>query len=63
MKNGLIIRSDESKLWYKDDRLHKIDGPAIIYKDGGKCWYYYGKHIHCSSTKEFLRLIKLKAFW
>jgi len=51
-----------AKYWCKEGKLHRLDGPAVEYS-GGKCWYYEGKLIKCSSTKEFLRIINLKAFW
>jgi hypothetical protein len=28
--------------WYKDDKLHREDGPAVEYKDGVNCWYKNG---------------------
>jgi len=63
MKNGLVIDRYGSKRWYRDDLLHREDGPDIEYSNGSKEWYYEGKKIECSSNDEFLRLIKLKAFW
>ena len=29
--------------WRMNGRLHKTDGPAIIWEDGTKEWYYEGK--------------------
>ena len=45
-------------------RLHREDGPALVY-DNGKIWEYYfhGEQINCSSTEELKRIIKLKAFF
>lgn len=69
-KNGLFHREDGpaleydgDKYWYRHGKLHRIDGPAIEYSYGYNYWYYNGKYVKCSSTKEFLRLINLKAFW
>ena len=62
MKNGLI-RFNGSKFWYKNDLLHKEDGPAIEYVNANNYWYLNGKEIHCSTQEEFERLLKLKAFW
>ena len=28
-----------SKLWYQNDKYHRLNGPAIEYCDGSKCWY------------------------
>jgi hypothetical protein len=43
MKNGLIITEYGGKLWYKNDLLHRTDGPAIIYLYGYRAWYFEGK--------------------
>ena len=51
------------KLWYIEHKLHRMDGPAIEYSNGDKYWFYHGEQILCSSTEEFVRIIKLKAFW
>ena len=37
----LITRN---KYWYKEGKLHREDGPAVEYSDGGKEWYIEGKH-------------------
>jgi len=42
MNNGLI-RFNGSKFWYKNDLLHKEDGPAIEYVNGNKYWYLHGE--------------------
>jgi hypothetical protein len=28
-----------SQCWCKDDKKHRVDGPAIIYSDGDQYWY------------------------
>ena len=64
MKNGLIIGKFGDKRWYKDDKYHREDGPAI---EGNKQvpdrWYLEGKKIDCTTQQEFEQLMKLKAFW
>jgi len=50
------------KYWYKEGKLHRMDGPACEY-DNCKIWCYKGKRIECNSTEEFLKIINLKAFW
>jgi len=58
-----------SKGWFKEGKIHRVDGPAIEQYIGyeckkiSKCWFYEGKRIHCNSTEEFLKIINLKAFW
>jgi hypothetical protein len=42
---GIIkSRSDGSIFHYKAGKLHRTDGPAIMYDDGFKLWFLYGKN-------------------
>lgn len=34
-----------TKLWFKDEVLHREDGPALITKDGIENWYLNGKRL------------------
>jgi hypothetical protein len=43
MKNGLIVSETGNKSWYKNDRLHRENGPAFETQYGDKHWYYNGK--------------------
>jgi hypothetical protein len=61
-RNGIYKLDDGSLRSFKNDLMHKIDGPAYVDR-GSKLWYYEGKLISCSSQEEFERLLKLKAFW
>ena len=51
------------KFWCYEGKFHRVDGPAVEDASGNKCWYYNGERVNCSSTEEFLRLLKLKVFW
>lgn len=51
------------KEWWVNGLFHREDGPAIERSDGYKKWYINGEQIQCSSNEEFLKLIKMKAFW
>ena len=42
-RNGLHIDTDGTKRWYKEDKLHRDDGPALIWADGSNFWYKEGK--------------------
>jgi hypothetical protein len=52
-KNKFIHRDDDlpavidkkfnSKEWYKNNELHRINGPAIEYDNGNTTWYKNGK--------------------
>jgi hypothetical protein len=36
------IYDDGDQIWFMDDLLHRIDGPAIICANGKQCWYING---------------------
>ena len=42
-RNGCIKWPIGTKLWYKNDELHRLDGPAIEWFNGDKSWYQNGK--------------------
>jgi hypothetical protein len=42
MRNGLEIEFG-TKCWYLNDKLHREDGPAVVYKDGDRFWYLNGQ--------------------
>jgi len=41
MKNGLVVENG-TKRWYKDDVLHREDGPPEEWANGSKEWYLHG---------------------
>jgi len=43
MKNGMFVNENGSKEWFKDDLLHREDGPAVECADGGKAWFLNGE--------------------
>ena len=62
-ENGPAIeRTNESKQWWVNGQLHRLDGPAIEYSTF-KAWYLHGEIVNCKTNEEFLRIVKLKAFW
>jgi hypothetical protein len=30
------------RFWYQNDKLHRLDGPAVEYADGDRVWYQNG---------------------
>ena len=44
MKNGLIIDHYGNKFWYQSNLLHRLDGPAVEWKNGIKEWYKEGEY-------------------
>jgi len=42
MKNG-IVTDEYGDYYYENDLLHRLDGPAVEYKDGGKEYWVKGK--------------------
>jgi hypothetical protein len=45
MKNGKHTDKYGSQRWYKNDKLHREDGPAVIRPDGTQHWWLNGKEI------------------
>jgi hypothetical protein len=43
MRNGLEINKYKTKRYYKDDLLHREDGPALELSNGYKSWFINGK--------------------
>ena len=46
MTTQYIIKNEDGIFYYKDKEmsiLHREDGPAVEYADGGKYWYLNGK--------------------
>ena len=39
MRNGLVVDKLGNKYWFKDDKLHREDGPAAESAYGGKQWW------------------------
>ena len=53
---------DGKKFWYINGLLHRLDGPAIEHYDQDT-WYINNNKVDCKNNEEFLRIIKMKAFW
>jgi hypothetical protein len=42
---GIITdNSNGSTFHYNTGKLHRTDGPAVLYEDGFKLWFLYGKN-------------------
>jgi len=41
--NPAFEYTNGDKLWYKEGKLHRLDGPAIEYSNGFKLWFKEGK--------------------
>jgi len=57
-----LTNIDGDKFFYEDNKLHREDGPAIIYRNGNREWYYKGELIPVTCQDEFVRYIKLYYF-
>ena len=38
----LLIISTGTKWWYRSDRRHRLNGPAVIETSGYQCWVWDG---------------------
>jgi hypothetical protein len=43
-----------TQLWLEDDKIHREDGPAVIFPDGTVRWYVNGEEITRDVTTFFL---------
>jgi hypothetical protein len=43
IRNGMIVDKIGDKHWYKNDLLHREDGPAAIDSNGAEYWFFEGK--------------------
>jgi hypothetical protein len=41
--NVFVANFKDCKVYIENKKLHRLDGPAIEYKDGTKVWYYKGR--------------------
>ena len=39
MKNGKTVDKCGTQNWHKDGKLHRTDGPAILWVSGSQAWY------------------------
>lgn len=62
-KSPAFIWKEGTRCWSQNNEFHRLDGPAIEYTNGYKEWYCQDKYIHCSSQKDFERIIKLRLLW
>jgi len=65
MKNGWEMDEKGNECHYVNDKLHREDGPAILYTNGVTGYFYQDKFITYFKRyfDIFLRKEKLKAFW
>ncbi len=43
---GIVEYPNGSKLWYRNGKQHREDGPAREWADGGKDWWLNGKCVY-----------------
>ncbi len=52
----LFIEDGEERssaiIWQRNGCNHRLDGPAVIFRDGEYYWYEYGKYIGSSLDDE-----------
>jgi hypothetical protein len=53
------IDEDGIQHWYKNDELHRDDGPAVVFPDGTQIWYKNGK-LHRDDGPAIINGIKME---
>jgi hypothetical protein len=54
-----IINECGTKYWFDDNKLHRDDGPAVIYSNGNVEFWFKGNRIYCKTNDHFLSTIPL----
>ena len=52
------IGRDCNLQWWKNGKLHRFSGPAVIYPSGTREWHWRGEHIPVNSQEEFIEYLK-----
>ena len=59
----VIVDNDKNRFWYNEKNyLHRLDGPAVEYADGGKDWWVEGKR-HRLDGPAFENASGYKEWW
>jgi len=45
---------DGTKVWFRNGKRHRVDGPAVEYADGTKVWYINGRERNKNKFKEII---------
>lgn len=60
---GILLYDSQTIMYLENGLTHRLDGPAIVIKDGGGSnWYYKNNHVNVSSQEEFETWLKVSAF-
>lgn len=62
MSDNYIEILSGSKLYLKNDKLHRVDGPAMEESDGENYWWYEGTFILVDSQEEFEEFLNTDIF-
>lgn len=57
--DGHNIDTIGNQHWYLDGKLHREDGPAVIYFNNDKEWWINGKELTFAEYKEFRQKFKI----
>lgn len=60
--NNLPVYTDQAFWWYKDNQLHREDGPAYVDDKGNKEWYYKGR-LHREDGPACIYVDGCKQWW
>ena len=62
MKNGHYKDEDGNQYWYLNGKLHREDGPAVIWANGNKFWFLNGK-CHREDGPAYISSDGTQAWW
>ena len=59
---GIAIDHDGDKVWIRNGKPHREEGPAVEYVSGDKEWYLNGKYMSEEEHRGKVRIKKLESF-
>ena len=57
-----VIKANGTQYWHKNGKLHRENGPAILYPDGLQYWYKNDK-LHCEDGPAVLYVSGYHTWW
>ena len=57
---GCVLDQDNNKAWYKNEKFHREDGPAIEMTSGDKYWYLNNEYYSEQEWLIAMRKVKLE---
>ena len=58
-KSTVQVSDFGNKFWWLDGKLHREDGPAVEYADGGREWWFHGEKVTEEQHRRWVRTTRM----